>query len=129
MGRQATVSPFSCIRRRVEFDERPWGNYLVLDEGPGYKVKRIVVHAGRRLSLQRHRRRREHWIVIAGVARVTHGDAIEDMQPTESIDIPVGLLHRIENPGAEPLVIVEVQHGDYLGEDDIERVADDFGRT
>ncbi len=129
MGRQATVSPFSCIRRRVEFDERPWGNYLVLDEGPGYKVKRIVVHAGRRLSLQLHRRRREHWIVISGVARVTRGDTIGDLQPTESIDIPVGTLHRIENPGVEPLVIVEVQHGDYLGEDDIERVADDFGRT
>ncbi len=113
----------------MEFDERPWGNYLVLDEGAGYKVKRIVVYPGRRLSLQRHRRRHEHWIVIAGIARVTRNDEVFDLESRQTIDIPLGALHRIENPGSDPLVIIEVQHGDYLGEDDIERISDDFGRV
>ena len=113
----------------VEFDERPWGNYLVLDEGAGYKVKRIVVYPGRRLSLQRHRRRQEHWTVITGIARVTCGEAVFDLDAAQSVDIPLGFLHRLENPGTEPLVIIEVQHGDYLGEDDIERISDDFGRV
>ncbi len=113
----------------MEFDERPWGNYLVLDEGAGYKVKRIVVHPGRRLSLQRHRRRHEHWIVITGTARVTRNDEVFDLESRQTVDIPLGALHRIENPGSDPLVIIEVQHGDYLGEDDIERISDDFGRV
>jgi len=113
----------------VEFDERPWGNYQVLDEGDGYKVKRLVVHPGSRLSLQRHARRSEHWVVIRGTARVTRNDDVFDLEPGESADIPLGAIHRIENPGPVPLVIVEVQNGDYLGEDDIERIADDFGRV
>ncbi|MCC6744987.1 MAG: phosphomannose isomerase type II C-terminal cupin domain [Acidobacteria bacterium] len=113
----------------MEFDERPWGNYQVLDEGDGYKVKRLVVHPGSRLSLQRHARRGEHWVVIRGTARVTRNDDVFDLEPGESTDIPLGAIHRIENPGSDPLVIVEVQNGDYLGEDDIERIADDFGRV
>ena len=113
----------------MEFDERPWGNYLVLDEGAGYKVKRIVVSPGRRLSLQRHRCRHEHWIVITGTARVTRNNEVFDLESRQTVDIPLGALHRIENPGSDPLVIIEVQHGDYLGEDDIERISDDFGRV
>jgi mannose-6-phosphate isomerase-like protein (cupin superfamily) len=112
----------------MEYDERPWGNYQVLDEGEGYKVKRIVVHPGKRLSLQRHARRAEHWVVVAGLARATRDDEVLDLSARETIDIPVGAVHRLENPGAEPLVLIEVQHGDYLGEDDIERLEDDFGR-
>ena len=112
----------------MEYDERPWGNYQVLDEGEGYKVKRIVVHPGKRLSLQRHARRAEHWVVVTGLARATRDDEVLDLSTRETIDIPVGAVHRLENPGAEPLVLIEVQHGGYLGEDDIERLEDDFGR-
>ena len=112
----------------MEYDERPWGNYQVLDEGEGFKVKRIVVHPGKRFSLQRHRQRAEHWVVVAGQGRVTRDDEAIDMGPNESIDIPKGAAHRLENTGSEPLVFIEVQTGPYLGEDDIERLEDDFGR-
>ena len=112
----------------MEFDERPWGNYLVLDEGAGYKVKRIVVHPGRRLSLQRHRHRWEYWVVVAGRARATRGAETLDLAEGETIDIPLGFEHRLENIGDTALVLIEVQRGDYLGEDDIVRIADDFGR-
>jgi mannose-6-phosphate isomerase-like protein (cupin superfamily) len=112
----------------MEYDERPWGNYQVIDEGAGYKVKRIVVHPGGRLSLQRHANRSEHWVVVAGRARVTRDADVFDLAAREAVDIPSGAAHRLENPGTEPLVLVEVQHGAYLGEDDIERLADDYGR-
>ena len=112
----------------MEYDERPWGNYQVLDEGDGYKVKRIVVHPGKRLSLQRHAQRAEHWVVVAGRGRVTRDEEAIDLSAKESVDIPTGAAHRVENIGDEPLVFIEVQTGRYLGEDDITRLADDFGR-
>ncbi|MBM4274948.1 MAG: mannose-1-phosphate guanylyltransferase/mannose-6-phosphate isomerase [Deltaproteobacteria bacterium] len=109
--------------------ERPWGHYTVLNSGPGYQVKRIVVNPGKRLSLQLHRRRAEHWVVVQGTARVTIGREIKDVAADESVFIPLETPHRLENPGPEPLWIIEVQTGSYLGEDDIERLDDDFGRA
>lgn len=108
---------------------RPWGSYTVLEEGPGYKVKRVTVHPGGRLSLQMHHKRSEHWVVIAGTARVTRGDEVLDLRVGESTAIPVETRHRLENPGREILHIIEVQNGPYLGEDDIVRFQDDYGRT
>jgi mannose-6-phosphate isomerase-like protein (cupin superfamily) len=110
-------------------EERPWGSFTVLDEGEGYKVKRIEVHPGKRLSYQRHARRLEHWMVVAGRARVTLDGSDVEVGLGEAVDIAVGTAHRVENPGDEPLVFIEVQRGDYLGEDDIERLEDDFGRA
>lgn len=112
-----------------EEDYRPWGFYRVLEDGPDHKVKRIVVIPGLRLSFQRHRRRAEHWFVLEGEALVTLETAELRLGPGESVDIPRGAAHRIASVGAEPLVFIEVQHGDYFGEDDIERLEDDFGRT
>jgi mannose-6-phosphate isomerase len=113
----------------MEFDERPWGNYQVVDEGEGYKVKRIVVHPGKRFSLQRHTRRAEHWVVVAGQGRVTRDGETIGLGPREAVDIPVGAAHRLENVGDVPLVFIEIQTGSYFGEDDIERFEDDFGRS
>jgi mannose-6-phosphate isomerase len=110
------------------FDERPWGSFTVLDEGAGYKVKRIEVLAGKRLSYQRHARRVEHWMVVAGTARVTLDGEHIVARKGETVDIPVGAAHRIENTGADRLVFIEIMRGDYLGEDDIVRLEDDFGR-
>lgn len=108
---------------------RPWGSYTVLEEGPGYKVKRVTVNAGGRLSLQLHHKRSEHWVVIAGMARVTRGDEVFDLLVGQSTAIPVETKHRLENPGGDTLHIIEVQNGPYLGEDDIVRFKDDYGRT
>ena len=107
---------------------RPWGTFTVLEEGPGYKIKRIEVYPQGRLSLQYHHHRSEHWVVISGQARVTRGDAIIDLQANESTFIPLHTPHRLENPWTEPTVIIEVQNGDYLGEDDIVRLEDVYGR-
>ncbi len=107
---------------------RPWGAYTVLEESPGYKVKRITVTPGRRLSLQLHHKRSEHWVVIRGKARVTCGDEVYDLHAGQSTGIPVETPHRLENPGSDVLEIIEVQNGAYLGEDDIVRFQDDFGR-
>jgi mannose-6-phosphate isomerase-like protein (cupin superfamily) len=115
--------------RGMEHAERPWGEYCVIDQGEGYKVKRICVRPGGRLSLQRHRQRAEHWFVVTGVARVTRDDEVVGLTSGESVDIPLGARHRLENPAVEPLVLIEIQRGDYLGEDDIERFADDYGRV
>ena len=112
----------------MERGDRPWGHYLVLHEDSGYKVKQFVVKPGSRLSLQRHRHRAEHWQVVRGEAVVTRGKDIVRLLPGGSIDIPLGALHRVENDGKETLVVIEVQMGDYLGEDDIERFEDDYGR-
>lgn len=110
-------------------EHRPWGNYEVLSEDRGdHKVKRITVLPARRLSLQYHGRRKEHWIVISGRARVRVGDELVELGPSGAVDIPCGAPHRIENIGAEDLVFIEVQQGDYFGEDDIVRIEDDFGR-
>jgi len=108
---------------------RPWGSYTVLEEGDGYKVKRVTVKSGGRLSLQMHHKRSEHWVVIAGTARVTRGEEVFDLQVGQSTAIPVETRHRLENPGQETLHIIEVQDGPYLGEDDIVRFKDDYGRT
>jgi mannose-1-phosphate guanylyltransferase/mannose-6-phosphate isomerase len=108
--------------------QRPWGSYTVLEEGPGFKVKRVTVNPGGRLSLQMHHQRSEHWVVIAGTARVTRGEEVFDLQVGQSTAIPVETTHRLENPGQETLHIIEVQNGPYLGEDDIVRFKDDYGR-
>jgi mannose-1-phosphate guanylyltransferase/mannose-6-phosphate isomerase len=108
---------------------RPWGSYTVLEEGPGYKVKRVTVNPGGRLSLQLHHKRSEHWVVIAGTARVTRGEDLFDLAVSQSTAIPVETKHRLENPGKDTLHIIEVQNGPYLGEDDIVRFQDDYGRN
>jgi mannose-1-phosphate guanylyltransferase/mannose-6-phosphate isomerase len=108
---------------------RPWGYYESVDAGPGYQVKRIVVNPGQALSLQRHRRRAEHWIVVSGTARVTCDDKVFDLGANQSTFIPLGAKHRLENPGEAPLQLIEVQSGDYLGEDDIERFEDRYQRA
>ncbi len=108
--------------------QRPWGAYTVLEEGAGYKVKRIEVVPGKRLSLQLHHQRSEHWVVIAGTARVTRGEEVYDLQAGMSTGIPKETPHRLENPGEALLEIIEIQNGPYLGEDDIVRLKDDFGR-
>jgi mannose-1-phosphate guanylyltransferase/mannose-6-phosphate isomerase len=100
---------------------RPWGTYTVLEEGPRFKIKRIVVRPGASLSLQMHHHRSEHWIVVSGMARVVNGDGEFFVRPNESTYIPAGCKHRLENPGVLDLVMIEVQSGDYLGEDDIVR--------
>ena len=112
-----------------KFDRRPWGTFTVLDENEGFKVKRIEVLPGKRLSYQKHAQRAEHWVVVHGTARVTLDDREIDVPAGASIDIAVGTAHRVENPGNEPLVFIEVQRGSYLGEDDIVRLQDDFGRA
>lgn len=113
-----------------EFDRRPWGSFTVLDEGESYKVKRIEVLPGKRLSYQRHSRRAEHWFVVRGTAKVTLNGREILVTHGQSIDIEKGDAHRVENAdGTEPLVFIETQTGDYFGEDDIERIEDDFGRT
>ena len=111
------------------FDRRPWGTFTVLDEGRGYKVKRIEVLPGKRLSYQRHAQRAEHWVVVAGSALVTLDGRTVALSNGEAIDIPVGSAHRVANPGDETLVFIEVQRGDYLGEDDITRLEDDYNRS
>jgi mannose-6-phosphate isomerase-like protein (cupin superfamily) len=113
---------------RKKEDRRPWGYYQVLSDAGDHKVKRIVVYPHRRLSLQRHRRRAEHWYVVSGSARVTLDADEIFLNSGEAINIGVGSLHRVCNPGDDPLVFIEVQIGDYFGEDDIERFEDDFGR-
>lgn len=113
---------------KQELVERPWGHYVVLEEGNGYKVKKISVSPGHKLSLQRHRKRAEHWVVIEGTAKVTNGHKEILLQTNESTFIPTGEKHRLENPGTIPLIIIEVQTGTYLGEDDIERFDDIYGR-
>lgn len=111
------------------FDRRPWGSYRVLDGADAYKVKRIEVLPGKRLSYQSHKRRAEHWYVVAGTAKVTLNGKETLVKAGEAIDIAVGDAHRVENPdGEELLIFIEVQTGDYFGEDDIVRYEDDFGR-
>jgi mannose-6-phosphate isomerase len=112
----------------LEEDHRPWGYYQVYADEPDHKVKRIVVYPGKRLSLQRHQRRMEHWYVLEGEAVVTRGDEEVHLKEGESVNIPRGAVHRVRNPGTKDMAFIEVQTGDYFGEDDIERLEDDFGR-
>jgi len=113
----------------METEHRPWGYYEVLADAPDHKVKRIVVFSGKRLSLQRHRRRSEHWYILQGQALATIDDRKITLCPGQAVDIPVGASHRIANRGAVDVAFIEVQTGDYFGEDDIERIEDDFGRS
>ncbi len=110
-------------------DERPWGGYRVLRETAAYKVKEIMVAPGCRLSLQRHQRRSENWVFVRGTGVVTRDAEEIDVAPGATVEIPVGTAHRVHNTGPGPLVFVEVQRGDYFGEDDIERISDDYGRA
>ena len=112
-----------------EFDRRPWGTYTVLEEAPNFKVKRIEVLPGKRLSYQKHSQRAEHWFVVEGTAKVTLDGNDITIGAGEAIDIPIGSAHRVENPGDNDLIFIEVQRGTYLGEDDIVRLEDDYGRT
>jgi mannose-1-phosphate guanylyltransferase len=108
---------------------RPWGTYTVLEESAGYKIKRIEVKPGCRLSLQKHFHRNEHWIVVSGTATVTVGDETRLVRPNESTYIKMGEVHRLENQGKIPVVLIEAQVGEYTGEDDIVRISDDFKRN
>jgi len=108
---------------------RPWGMYTVLGEGPGFKIKRVVVKPGHALSLQMHHHRSEHWVVVFGTANITVGEKTTLMTQNESTYIPIGARHRLENPGITDLVLIEVQCGSYLGEDDIVRFSDSYGRA
>lgn len=108
---------------------RPWGTYTVLEEGANFKIKRIVVLPGARLSMQLHQQRSEHWVVVAGVAKITNGEQEVLLHENESTYIPKMHRHRLENPGESPLHIIEVQCGDYVGEDDIVRFDDNYGRV
>ncbi len=108
---------------------RPWGSYEGVDMDENFQVKRLVVNPGQKLSLQRHRRRSEHWVVVKGVARVTTDEKSFDVRVNESVCIPIGTKHRLENQSDEPLWVIEVQCGEYLGEDDIERFDDVYGRA
>jgi mannose-1-phosphate guanylyltransferase len=108
---------------------RPWGNYDSIDNGTRYQVKRITVKPGAKLSVQMHHHRAEHWIVVSGTAKVLNGNEEKLLTENESIYIPVGAVHYLENPGKIPLELIEVQSGSYLGEDDIVRFEDMYGRS
>jgi mannose-6-phosphate isomerase-like protein (cupin superfamily) len=108
--------------------ERPWGRYTVVDAGPGFQVKQVEVAPGQRLSLQLHEHRAEHWVVVQGTALVTIGTETKQVASNESVFVPLKTPHRLENPGSEPVRIIEVQTGSYLGEDDIVRLEDDYWR-
>ncbi|MFM8842831.1 MAG: phosphomannose isomerase type II C-terminal cupin domain [Actinomycetota bacterium] len=112
----------------LEKSERPWGRYEVLQESATHKVKCIWVYPGKRLSYQRHQKRAEHWFIFEGQADVTIDGKVTRLGPGDSVDFGIGVLHRIHNVGITDVVFVEVQTGSYFGEDDIERIEDDFGR-
>lgn len=123
------------MNKRVEIEpvltrcERPWGHYESLTMGPRFQVKRIVVKPGGRLSLQSHFHRSEHWVVVQGTARVTVNDSVRLLGENQSVYIPLGAVHRLENEGKLPMTLIEVQTGTYLGEDDIVRYEDVYGRA
>ena len=109
-------------------ETRPWGSYTVIDAGQGYQVKRLEVLPGQRMSYQKHEKRSEHWTIVQGTAKITLEGEDSIVATGGSTDVPVGTAHRIANPGSEMLVMIEVQRGSYLGEDDIIRLQDDYGR-
>lgn len=113
----------------MEHDVRPWGEYFVLDDSPTHKVKRIVVKPGGRLSYQYHHRRSEVWTIVCGEALITLDGIEKNFKAGEVAQIPLGAKHRIQNPGTEKLIFIEVQLGDYFGEDDIVRIEDDYNRN
>ena len=110
-------------------EHRPWGRFDVLSDADDCKVKRITVDPGQRLSYQRHQRRDEHWFVVSGHGRVTIDGRTRPIGPSDAVDIPIRAAHRVENDHEIPLVLIEVQTGAYFGEDDIERLSDDYGRV
>lgn len=118
----------STRNQTIERTERPWGWFETVYEAAGNKIKRIGVHPGQQISLQRHRQRSEHWVVTQGTAHVTLGDTVFSLPSGGHCDIALGQVHRLANLTQEPLEIVEVQFGSYLSEDDIERLQDDYGR-
>jgi mannose-1-phosphate guanylyltransferase len=119
----------------LEVGVRPWGIYYVLEDKPNFKVKKIVVNPGHRLSLQSHKHRAEHWVVVSGIATVEvrsgsdQSKWVSDVPPNESKYVPMGAMHRLSNQGKIPVIIIEVQVGEYTGEDDIERFEDDYSRA
>jgi mannose-6-phosphate isomerase len=113
---------------QLEKSDRPWGRYEVLQEAQNHKVKCIWVSPGKRLSYQRHQKRAEHWFIVQGTALVTIDGEDRTLGPGATVDFAIGVLHRIANAGSDDVIFVEVQTGTYFGEDDIERVEDDFGR-
>jgi mannose-6-phosphate isomerase-like protein (cupin superfamily) len=112
----------------VNTERRPWGQFEILSDEDSHKVKRLTVEPGHRLSYQRHAYRSEHWFIVSGTGQVTIDGGSRSVEPGSAIDVPAGAAHRIENSGSEPLVFIEVQHGTSFGEDDIERLDDDYGR-
>jgi mannose-1-phosphate guanylyltransferase/mannose-6-phosphate isomerase len=132
-GLKRLVAKLKTVAPQITEDHlkvhRPWGSYQSVDMGERHQVKRIVVKPGGRLSLQKHHHRSEHWIVVRGAARVTVNDLVKTVHENESIYIPIGATHRMENPGKIPLELIEVQTGSYLGEDDIIRIEDDYRRS
>lgn len=131
---QAKERPTTAAKELTETasnktDQRPWGSFTVLEEGQGYKIKRIEVKPGHRLSLQMHHHRSEHWIVVSGTAKVTCDGKETLLCSNQSTYVPACSSHRLENAGVIPLVLIEVQNGEYLGEDDIIRFQDDYART
>lgn len=132
-GMKRLVARLRTVAPKVTEDHlkvhRPWGSYQSVDNGVRHQVKRIIVKSGGRLSLQKHHHRSEHWIVVRGAAQVTVNELVKTVHENESIYIPIGATHRLENPGKIPLELIEVQTGSYLGEDDIIRIEDDYRRS
>ncbi len=124
-----TLPPAVTPKGVAATELRPWGSFTVLEEARGYKIKRIEVKPGHRLSLQMHHHRSEHWIVVSGTAKVTCGEQEIVLSNNQSTYVPQCTAHRLENPGVIPLVLIEVQNGEYLGEDDIIRYQDDYARA
>jgi mannose-6-phosphate isomerase len=119
-----------CLEQPIMSSEaKPWGSYTILDAGPGFQVKRITVLPGAKVSLQSHRHRYERWTVVKGLGNATVEGAVTALSPGQSVDIPLGAKHRIENDGPDILEFIEIQFGDYLGEDDIVRHEDMYGRV
>ena len=129
--RAETLSVGNYVHKEseMEADHRPWGFYTILADEADHKVKRICVYPGKRLSLQRHRRRAEHWYLLAGEAVVTLDGREITLRAGEVVDIPCGAAHRLQNIGVKEVSFIEIQTGEYFGEDDIERFADDYGRV
>jgi mannose-6-phosphate isomerase len=124
-----TPAPAASDPRGSIRTQRPWGWFETVFEAPGHKVKRISVHPGQQISLQKHLRRAEHWVVVQGIAQVTVDDRLQDLSAGQHVDIALGAIHRLANRTDAPVEIIEVQFGDYLGEDDIVRLQDDYGRV
>ena len=129
LGKKIQSSSKLISESRRSYEERAWGRIISIEKGEGYQVKRLIIDVDKRISLQRHLHRSEHWVVVSGVAKVTIDDDEIILKRNESSYIPLGAVHRLENCGRIPLEIIEVQNGEYLGEDDIERFEDDFGRA